>query len=450
MAKLLKLRRGTTTQHGSFTGAEGEVTVDLDKDTIVVHDGSTAGGHPVAAEDLANVPSATITGRLSTGAIVKAKLEADIIDGTKLADDAVDSEHVAAGAIDLEHMSSESVDEDNLKVSNTPTNGQYLQAQSGASGGLTWSTVSQTPEGTSVLSTGESGGTKFLREDGDNSCSWQPIPVPTSITVADESIDTVCNVLFTTAATGNLAPKTGTNLTFNSSTGELTASSFVGDVTGNVTGNLAGNATSASTGTTVTVTANESSDELLYLAMVDGTSGSQSIEADSSLQYNPSTGVITTTGFAGNLTGNVTGNTSGSSGSCTGNAAGLTGSPNITVGTIGCGNITGTGTVSDSKGDLRKIPLNTQANAYILVASDAGKVVYTGGNFTINNNVFAAGDAITIINSSNSDITSAGTIDYLWNSADGTTGVRTLAKKGICTIYFQAHNTCFISGAGLS
>jgi hypothetical protein len=40
MAKLLKLRRGTTTQHASFTGAEGELTVDVTKDTAVVHDGS--------------------------------------------------------------------------------------------------------------------------------------------------------------------------------------------------------------------------------------------------------------------------------------------------------------------------------------------------------------------------------------------------------------------------
>ena len=53
MAKLLKLRRGTTTQHGSFTGAEGEVTVDTDKETLVVHDhSSTAGGHPVAKEKI--------------------------------------------------------------------------------------------------------------------------------------------------------------------------------------------------------------------------------------------------------------------------------------------------------------------------------------------------------------------------------------------------------------
>jgi len=40
----VQLRRGTTTQHASFTGAEGEVTVDTDLDTLMVHDGSTAGG----------------------------------------------------------------------------------------------------------------------------------------------------------------------------------------------------------------------------------------------------------------------------------------------------------------------------------------------------------------------------------------------------------------------
>ena len=46
MAKLLQLRGGTTSQHASFTGAVREVTVDTDKDLLVVHDGSTAGGFP--------------------------------------------------------------------------------------------------------------------------------------------------------------------------------------------------------------------------------------------------------------------------------------------------------------------------------------------------------------------------------------------------------------------
>ena len=69
MAKLLKLIRGTTSQHSSFTGAEGEVTVDTDKETLVVHDGSTSAGFPLAAEDLTNVSSSTIVGRIGTSAL---------------------------------------------------------------------------------------------------------------------------------------------------------------------------------------------------------------------------------------------------------------------------------------------------------------------------------------------------------------------------------------------
>ena len=94
MAKLLKLRRGSTSQHSSFTGAEGEVTVDTDKDVLVVNDGSTAGGHPLAAEDMSNVSSASIAGRLATDSIATTKIAAgtlpsdvkvehgNIIDGT--------------------------------------------------------------------------------------------------------------------------------------------------------------------------------------------------------------------------------------------------------------------------------------------------------------------------------------------------------------------------------
>ena len=61
MAKLLKLRRGTTTQHNSFTGAEGEVTVDTTKDTLVVHDNSTAGGRAMLREDLDNMPASGVS-----------------------------------------------------------------------------------------------------------------------------------------------------------------------------------------------------------------------------------------------------------------------------------------------------------------------------------------------------------------------------------------------------
>lgn len=47
----VKLRRGTTAEHASFIGAEGEVTVDTDKDSLVVHDGVTAGGFPLMRAD---------------------------------------------------------------------------------------------------------------------------------------------------------------------------------------------------------------------------------------------------------------------------------------------------------------------------------------------------------------------------------------------------------------
>ena len=55
MAKIIKRRRGSTTDHASFTGAEGELTIDLTKDTVIVHDASTAGGFPLAREDMSNV-----------------------------------------------------------------------------------------------------------------------------------------------------------------------------------------------------------------------------------------------------------------------------------------------------------------------------------------------------------------------------------------------------------
>ena len=51
----------------------------------------------------------------------------------------------------------------------------------------------------------------------------------TRITITDQSTDTTCNVLFAQGETGDLLPHSGTNLTFNSASGALTATSFSGD-----------------------------------------------------------------------------------------------------------------------------------------------------------------------------------------------------------------------------
>lgn len=58
--KRLQLKRGTTAQTSTFTGLNGEVTVDTNKDTLVVHDGATVGGFPLAKESVLNSHTARI------------------------------------------------------------------------------------------------------------------------------------------------------------------------------------------------------------------------------------------------------------------------------------------------------------------------------------------------------------------------------------------------------
>ena len=60
MAKRVQRRRGTTSEHGNFTGAEGEITVDTTLDTLVVHDGTTPGGHYIAKADGSNIANNSI------------------------------------------------------------------------------------------------------------------------------------------------------------------------------------------------------------------------------------------------------------------------------------------------------------------------------------------------------------------------------------------------------
>ena len=78
MAIQVQFRRGTSAQHSSFTGANGEVTVDTTNQTLRVHDGVTAGGVKIAkysdlgaAANLQSIssnliPSANVTYDLGT------------------------------------------------------------------------------------------------------------------------------------------------------------------------------------------------------------------------------------------------------------------------------------------------------------------------------------------------------------------------------------------------
>jgi hypothetical protein len=66
MATQIQLRRGTSTQNNSFTGAAGELSVNTSNNTIRVHDGSTAGGTELATVSYASNVTNFSTGTLST------------------------------------------------------------------------------------------------------------------------------------------------------------------------------------------------------------------------------------------------------------------------------------------------------------------------------------------------------------------------------------------------
>ena len=60
----IQRRRGTAAEHGSFTGLAGELTVNTTRNTIHVHDGSTAGGHETATIQLDNLGTTAINAHL--------------------------------------------------------------------------------------------------------------------------------------------------------------------------------------------------------------------------------------------------------------------------------------------------------------------------------------------------------------------------------------------------
>ena len=149
--------------------------------------------------------------------------------------------------------------------------------------------------------------------------------VPNTITIADESSDTTCFLLFAIAATGEVQPKTASGLTFNSSTDILSATGFSGPLTGNVTGNITGNVTGNADTATALATArtiggisfdgtgnivpntiavvDESSDTTCNVAFFNAATGSMQPKTGTNLTFNSSTGILTATGFSGPLTG---------------------------------------------------------------------------------------------------------------------------------------------------
>jgi hypothetical protein len=125
----------------------------------------------------------------------------------------------------------------------------------------------------------------------------------------------------------------------------------------------------------------------------------------------------------------------------------ITGSSSLTI----TNNIASSaGTVSDSEGEVRLLPLVAAASR-TLIASDHGKVISATGTITVPPSVFSAGQTITIYNNSGSNISiSRGSGVVLYWAQTGADANRTLAQRGVATILCVASNTFVITGGTLT
>ena len=268
MPSVLQLRRGTTSQNNAFTGAIGELSYDTEVDTIRVHDGSTAGGFAMstasATETLTNKTTTNLVQNgTATGTAIKDEDNMASNSATHLATQQSIKAYVDT---ELSALSSTSISQgnSNVTVADSGTGNVTIEVD-GTDRITTVAATTTTATGHSLVigaaSNSAGGSIKFL-EGTDNGTNGVTLKGPasvadidvvlpssagtlalanadttgtaaiaTTVTVADESSDTSCNVLFVTSATGDLAPKSGTNLTFDSANGNLTTTTFTGTAT---------------------------------------------------------------------------------------------------------------------------------------------------------------------------------------------------------------------------
>ena len=130
-------------------------------------------------------------------------------------------------------------------------------------------------------------------------------------------------------------------------------------------------------------------------------------------------------------------------------------SGNVTVGnnlTV-TGTFTGSSTVSDSIGNVRTVPINSQTSAYNVASTDAGKFISitTGGVSVLTTTAFTAGQSVSIYNNSGSNQTiTQGASVTIRQVGTANTGNRTLAQYGLCTLFCVASNTYVITGGGVT
>ena len=161
-----------------------------------------------------NTPSAgtVTTATIASGAVTTAKIADDAVTQAKIADDAVGADQLASSAVVTASIVDANVT--TAKIADDAVTAAKLANTSVSAG--SYGSATAIP----AITVDAQGRTTAASTNYINT---------STIPVADESTDTTCFPVFVTAATGDQAPKTGSNLTFNSATGVLGATSYTGD-----------------------------------------------------------------------------------------------------------------------------------------------------------------------------------------------------------------------------
>ena len=109
--------------------------------------------------------------------------------------------------------------------------------------------------------------------------------------------------------------------------------------------------------------------------------------------------------------------------------------------------------ISDGLGNVRRVPVNSKSADYVLTANDVGQTISIAtGNVWVPNAVFTTGDNIVIYNNSNTSqvITPNSSVVMFEAGNTGNGGTKTIAGRGLATVYCVGANSFVISGVGLT
>ena len=226
MPTSFQFRRGTTTQNNAFTGAAGELSVDTDKNTLRVHDNSTAGGTELMLADASNAtndPTITLTGAV-TGSGTMTNLGSVSIATTATADPTLTLTGDASGSATFTNLGNATLTvavADDSHNHSSSTGGFTVGGDLTVSGGDITLSGTGRIQGIDTVTAGTDAANKTYVDSAISSLSSTTLTEGNSnVTVADSGTGT-----FTVTLDG------ATHTTFNSSGITLATGNFVGTAT---------------------------------------------------------------------------------------------------------------------------------------------------------------------------------------------------------------------------